>query len=168
MRDLAEHELSEVLAAGTLEDACDEHGENCPAGEGGTCRHYNRTYSFDFESTAREAARWAFVAGRVYAYESASITFWPFADRVPQWTAPRLTVAQRAEIETAAKATAALFVEEFGTAIDPGVTDWDATAWETDRSDLSFRDELDEVYGEAWSLYQSTLVAETVRLAEVS
>ena len=84
MLDLAAHQLSEILAVGMLEDACDEHGENCPAGEGGTCRHYHRIYSFDFESTAREAARWAFVAGRVYAYESASITFWPFADRVPQ------------------------------------------------------------------------------------
>jgi hypothetical protein len=43
-----------------------------------------RTYSFDFESTAREASRWAFVAGRVYEVDGSTFTVWPFADRVPQ------------------------------------------------------------------------------------
>jgi len=82
----------------------------------------------------------------------------------------KLTTEQRNEIETAAKATAALFVEEFGEPLDPATTDWDATAWETDRSDLSFRDLLDDqvIYVLAWDLYDRTLVAETERLAEAS
>lgn len=79
----------------------------------------------------------------------------------------RLTPSQVAEIVAAAKATAALFVDEFNEELDPSATDWDATAWEMDSSALSFRDEIDNCWGEAWSAYQTALVVETQRLVEI-
>jgi hypothetical protein len=58
-----------------------------------------------------------------------------------------------------ARAAAAGFFEEFGEALDPERTDWDATAWGEDNRHLpeADRDEL-------WPIYQSELVAETERL----
>mgnify|MGYP003516671842 FL=1 len=166
IRHLAEHELSQLCAtAMTDSDECIEHGENCPI-EG--CATYCETLHFATAEQAREAGRFAFILGNVYEVDGANITFWPHADRVPVRAAIRLTANQRAEIMAAAKATAALFVDEFGEALDPSATDWDSTAWETDSSDLSFRDEIENCWGEAWSLYQNALVIETQRLVEVA
>ena len=79
----------------------------------------------------------------------------------------RLTANQRAEIMAAARATAAFFVDEFNEALDPSATDWDSAAWETDPSELSFRDEIEDGWGEGGNRYQNALVIETQRLVEV-
>lgn len=81
IRHLAEHELSQLCAtAMTDTDNCDEHGENCPI-EG--CADYSETLWFATAEQAREAGRFAFILGNVYEVDGASITFWPFAERVP-------------------------------------------------------------------------------------
>jgi hypothetical protein len=81
-----------------------------------------------------------------------------------------LTAEDQSEITAAAKVTAAMFAQEFpGEALDPAKTDWDGTAWDDDQRDLSCRPVIEDntaLYTEAWELYQSTLVAETKRLAE--
>lgn len=82
IRHLAEHELSQLCAVAlTDSDNCDEHGENCPI-EG--CATYSETLRFATAAQASEAGRFAFILGRVYEVDGAFITFWPFAERVPQ------------------------------------------------------------------------------------
>jgi len=55
----------------------------------------------------------------------------------------------------------ALFAQENpGEVLDPSATDWDATAWETDRVGFSAAQRA-----VLWPVYQAALVAETVRLA---
>jgi hypothetical protein len=70
-------------AAG-FEDICDVHGEDCPVPNGGTCLHYQESYTFDDEGMAAECGRLAFIVGRVYEISGSTFTVWPFADRVPQ------------------------------------------------------------------------------------
>jgi hypothetical protein len=79
-----------------------------------------------------------------------------------------LTGRQKEEIKEAAHGTAQMFVDEFNEALDPSKTDWDGTAWQEDRSNLSFKDALgnQEIYDEAWTLYQAERVAETERLSK--
>lgn len=80
-----------------------------------------------------------------------------------------LTDAERGEIETAARETAKLFVDEFGEPLDPAATDWDGEAWAHDRTAFSVAlrqalDRSDPLYDEAWRAYDAALVAETERL----
>lgn len=70
----------------------------------------------------------------------------------------------RKEICKRAKATAALFFEEFGEPIDPDSTDWDGTAWGEDRIGL----DIEDCDCNAWEIYQDALIAETKRLYEES
>lgn len=75
----------------------------------------------------------------------------------------------RRMIVAEAKADAALFVEEFNEALNPAATDWDAEAWAL--GDAHHAADASESSGDGWELYQSTLIAETLRLvteAEVS
>lgn len=71
-----------------------------------------------------------------------------------------------AQVEVAAKADAALFVAEFGEAIDPATTDWDTMAWQESG------DEIEEMTANdaerLWPIYQAALVAETERLVSES
>lgn len=86
------------------------------------------------------------------------------------WTAEvtpvGIEVVQAADrIEAQAKADAAAFFAEFGEALDPATTDWDATAW----GDLTpTLHASDDALALLWDLYQEILVAETERLADES
>lgn len=77
-----------------------------------------------------------------------------------------LTRAHRVEpleyqVRKAARADAALFVDEFHEVIDPTTTDWDAVAWSDTRESLPLtQDEAERL----WPIYQAELVAETERL----
>lgn len=76
-----------------------------------------------------------------------------------------LTPQQRYAITAIAWQTAQLFVEEWHTALDPAVTDWDGTAWCEDSRALPFAGGLQgSLEQEAFDLYQSTLVAVTIAL----
>lgn len=76
-----------------------------------------------------------------------------------------LNDTQKTEVTNLAKEAAQMFVEEFNEVLDPESTDWDGEAWADDRKKLSF-ELTDELYSEAWELYQGELVAETERLSE--
>lgn len=65
-----------------------------------------------------------------------------------------LTKTER-QVITSAKAAAAAFVEEFGTAPLQSTSDWDSAAYQA--GDCGWPDS-------AWPLYQSTLLAEIARL----
>jgi len=67
------------------------------------------------------------------------------------------------QIKAAGKAAGQLFFEEFGEAIRLDATDWDATAWETDRESLGLEEDHNE---KAYEIYSEALEAETERLAE--
>lgn len=73
-----------------------------------------------------------------------------------------LSKSLRRRVVAEAKRDAVLFVEEFGTPLDPAATDWDGTAWEVAdvRSDAEDAGALDA----AWEVYSAALVAETKRL----
>lgn len=71
----------------------------------------------------------------------------------------------RARVEAKARGAAVLFVTEHGVALDPGKTDWDGTAWVEDSGDLGLTPHQREVY---WPLYQSTMIAESKRLADAN
>ncbi len=75
-----------------------------------------------------------------------------------------MTRTTRAKIKQAAKAMAALFVEEFGEPIDCDKTDWDAVAWQEDRREIGI-DPASSDWNEGWPVYQAALVAETERLS---
>lgn len=82
---------------------------------------------------------------------------------------PPLTEGQRAAVVRAAHEDAAAFVEEFGEALDPAATDWDAEAFATSRGSAPLYDVLpEELWDAAWPIYQAALVAETERLARLS
>lgn len=71
----------------------------------------------------------------------------------------------REGVEMAAKATAKLFVEEFGEILNPAATDWDSVAWQEDRTNCIPASEVCEKLSEKyWPIYQAALVAETERL----
>lgn len=75
----------------------------------------------------------------------------------------------REGVEIAAKATAQMFVDEFGEALDPETTDWDAVAWENDRAQcIPAVDVCDKLAEKYWPVYQEALVAETARLVKLS
>jgi len=65
------------------------------------------------------------------------------------------------EIETLAKESARAFVEEFGEALDPSKTDWDAIAWVEDRRHVKHFGMAGIEDVEAWEMYQAVLITET-------
>lgn len=70
-----------------------------------------------------------------------------------------------------AREDAAIFFDEFGEALDPESTDWDAVAFQTTFEGLPQEtkyalQECKECYALAWDFYSDELVAETRRLAE--
>lgn len=72
-----------------------------------------------------------------------------------------LTQSQIQQIETKAKETAQMFVDEFSEPLNPAQTDWDATVWQEDRRHFGLPPSDDQ---EGWKVYQRALVNETRKL----
>jgi hypothetical protein len=72
-----------------------------------------------------------------------------------------MTAREREQVIAAAKATAILYVDEFGVPLDPAADDWDYEAWADDRRLISWFDAEPE---DAWPTYQAALITETKRL----
>ncbi len=73
-------------------------------------------------------------------------------------------------IEARARGDAQSFFDEFGEALDPEATDWDATAWQDcgGAADALGSDRAAEQVDAAFPYYQGILVSETVRLASLT
>jgi hypothetical protein len=65
------------------------------------------------------------------------------------------------QVVSEAKKDAAIFVEEFGEALDPSETDWDGVAWDDVSKNLGI---YPDEHGVLWEVYQTELVLETERL----
>lgn len=72
------------------------------------------------------------------------------------------TAEQANAVKAEARIDAACFVDEFGEALDPAATDWDATAFDGVASKLDLGAERDAL----WPVYQTELVAATRCLAD--
>ena len=79
-----------------------------------------------------------------------------------------LPESAKKEILASSEDYAQSFVDEFNEALDPMTTDWDSTAFDDCQRKYTFHLNDQETYGEAWKVFQSALVAETVRLTEAA
>lgn len=70
-----------------------------------------------------------------------------------------LPESAKEEVTKEAKKDAQLFVDEFNEPLNPAETDWDSEGF--NNCQFSFHTNDTKTYDESWSLYQSTLVAET-------
>lgn len=77
-----------------------------------------------------------------------------------------LTQAQKDRIILEGKRDAEVFVDENAEAFDPAATDWDGTAWNCFYAQVLT--EGQDIWGEGYALYQTTLEAETKRLMELA
>lgn len=77
-----------------------------------------------------------------------------------------LTQTQKDRIILEAQRDAEAFVDEYGEAFDPAMTDWDGTAWGCFYEQVLT--ESQDIWGDGYQLYQDTLGTATQRLMELS